>query len=45
MLNFTQPQSAVFFVYTWIGGALSVILVSHAQTTSIFGDQTISKCP
>ena len=49
-----HPLSAVFFVRTSIGHALSVILyflvfllgafISHARTTPIFGDQTISKC-
>ena len=48
------PQSAVFFVHTSIGGALTVILYflvvwlgaifSSTQTTVTFGDQAISKC-
>ena len=46
--------SAVFFIHTSIGSALSVILhflvvwlgviFSSTQTTVIFGDQDISKC-
>ena len=49
-----HPPSAVFFIHTRIGGALSVILYflvvwfgaifSSAQTAVIFGDQDISKC-
>ena len=48
-----HPPSAVFFVHTSIGGALSVILnflvvlrgaiFSSTQTAAIFGDQDISK--
>ena len=49
-----HPLSAVFFVHTGIGGALSVILYflvvwlrvifSSTQITVIFSDQDISKC-
>ena len=48
------PSSAVFFIHTSIGGAITVILYflviwlgaifSSTQTTTIFGDQDISKC-
>ena len=48
------PPSAVFFIHTSIGSALSVILYflviwlraifSCTQTAAIFGDQDISKC-
>ena len=48
------PTSAVFFVHTSIGSALSVILYFlvvwlrvifySTQTAAIFGDQDISKC-
>ena len=50
----THPLSAVFFIHTSIGGALTVILYflvvwlreifSSTQTTAIFGDQDISNC-
>ena len=49
-----HPPSAVFFIHTSIGSALSVILYflviwlgeifSSTQTAVIFGDQDISKC-
>ena len=49
-----HPPSAIFFVHTSIGGALSVILYflvvwlgaifSSTQTAAIFSDQDISKC-
>ena len=49
-----HPLSAIIFMYTSIGGALSVILYflvvwlgaifSSTQTAMIFGDQDISKC-
>ena len=49
-----HPPSAVFFIHTSIGGALTVILYflvvwlraifSSTQTAVIFGDQDISKC-
>ena len=49
-----HPPSAVFFIHTSIGSALSVILYflviwlraifSSTQTAAIFGDQDISKC-
>ena len=48
-----HPPSAVSFIYTSIGGALTVILdflvvwlraiFSSTQTAAIFGDQDISK--
>ena len=48
------PLSAVFFVHTSIGSALSVtlyflviwlgVMFSSTQTATIFGDQDISKC-
>ena len=49
-----HPPSAVFFIHTSIGSALTVILYflvvwlgaifSSTQTTAIFSDQDISKC-
>ena len=49
-----QPLSAVFFIHTSIGSALTVILYflvvwleaifSSTQTAAIFSDQDISKC-
>ena len=51
---FKTPPSAVFFIHTSIGSALSVILYFlviwlgaiyfSTQTAAIFGDQDISKC-
>ena len=49
------PSSAVFFIHTSIGGALTVTLLyflvvwlraifSNTQTAATFGDQDISKC-
>ena len=54
VLTSRHPPSAVFFIQTSIGSALSVtlyfqvtwlgVIFSSTQTAAIFGDQDISKC-
>ena len=54
LIQHQAKPSAVFFIHTSIGGALTVILYflviwlgaifSSTQTTATFGDQDISKC-